>query len=154
MMSESEPVTRRKVVAAGSIALALAAAASQSPASAEGAPASAPRVKFVALLARKSGLSHEEFVNAWTVDHARLAKECPGIARYVLTVIDSSSSRTDVGKFELEIDDIAELYFADAAFNMYNTAPETKRLREHGASIKGRQLNFITHEIVSIQSGT
>jgi uncharacterized protein (TIGR02118 family) len=155
MTNEHVSMTRRNVVAASATAVALAGVTGQRSAGAEGAPSVAPKVKFVALLARKPSISREEFVRAWTIDHVRLAKECPGIARYVLTVIESSSSRSDVGTFELEMDGIAELYFNDeAAFNTYNNAPETKRLREHGASIIGRQLSFITYEVVAIPSGS
>jgi len=99
-------------------------------------------------------LTREQFQKAWLVDHVALAYACPGILRYVLTVVDASSTRKDVSGIDLEIDGIAELYFADQpGFELYNASPETRRLRDHGATFIGRQINFITHEKVAIPRG-
>jgi uncharacterized protein (TIGR02118 family) len=108
-------------------------------------------IKTVALLARKDGLSHEEFVKHWAEIHAPLAYACPGIARYTQTVVKSSSIRTDVPGMEVAIDGVAELWFADqAALDAFNASPATRRLRDDGATFIGRQISFMTEERVII----
>ncbi|WP_134672372.1 EthD domain-containing protein [Halorussus marinus] len=61
--------------------------------------------KHVALLVRKEGLTHEEFVDHWQTEHAPIAREIDGVRRYQ-TVLP-----TDPGN--AEFDGIAELYFED-----------------------------------------
>ena len=108
-------------------------------------------IKTVALLARKDGLSHEEFVKPWAEIHAPLAYACPGVARYTQTVVKSSSIRTDVPGMDVAIDGVAELWFADqAALDLFNASPATRRLRDDGATFIGRQVSFLTEERVII----
>jgi uncharacterized protein (TIGR02118 family) len=108
-------------------------------------------IKTVALLARKDGLSHEEFVKHWAEIHAPLAYACPGVARYTQTVVKSSSIRTDVPGMDVAIDGVAELWFADqAALDLFNASPATRRLREDGTTFIGRQISFTTEEKVII----
>jgi|SRR5580704_3066932 uncharacterized protein (TIGR02118 family) len=108
-------------------------------------------IKTVALLARKDGLSHEEFVKHWAEIHAPLAYACPGVARYTQTVVKSSSIRTDVPGMDVAIDGVAELWFADqAALDLFNASPATRRLRDDGATFIGRQVSFLTEERVII----
>jgi len=113
-----------------------------------------PMIKRASLLSRKSGISHEEFVKHWAEIHAPLAYACPGISRYTLTIIKSSSMRKDVAGLDVEIDGIAELWFKDqAAFDLYQSSPATKRLRDDGATFIGREIDFITEERVVIPRG-
>jgi hypothetical protein len=150
--------SRRDVLEGGLLAVAAASGTTVTaiaPAqAAEGVPSDqfkTGQLKFVSLLARKEGLTREGFKRAWLIDHVELAYACPGILRYTLTVVEQTSTRRDVAGFDLEIDGIAELYFADrAAFDLYNTSPETKKLRDHGATFIGRQINFVTREKVAI----
>jgi uncharacterized protein (TIGR02118 family) len=108
-------------------------------------------IKTVALLARKDGLSHEDFVKHWAEIHAPLAYACPGIARYTQTVVKSSSIRTDVPGMDVAIDGVAELWFVDqAALDAFNASPATRRLRDDGATFIGRQISFRTEERVII----
>ena len=136
------PSTRRRTL----IGLAgLAASASAAPESA------APMIKRASLLARKPGLSHEEFVKHWAEVHAPLARACPGISRYTLTMIRSASTRKDVLPIEVQVDGIAELWFKDqAAFDAYQASPATKRLRDDGATFIGREIDFVAEEKVII----
>jgi hypothetical protein len=53
-------------------------------------------IKRAALLQRKPGISHEEFVKHWVEIHAPMARACPGIGRYALTIVKSASTRKDV----------------------------------------------------------
>jgi len=63
--------------------------------------------KIVDLLVRKDGYSHEDFVERWQGDHADLAKDLPGLERYVTSV----PTQPD----DVEFDGILELYFEDMA---------------------------------------
>ena len=68
-----------------------------------------------------------------------MARACPGISRYTLTIIKSSSARKDVAAFKIQVDGIAELWFKNqAAFDLYQNSPATKRLRDDGATFIGR----------------
>ena len=61
--------------------------------------------KHVALLVRKDGLTHEQFVDHWQTEHTPIAREIEGVVRYATVLpIEPQSS---------EFDGIAELYFED-----------------------------------------
>ena len=108
-------------------------------------------IKRVSLLSRKPGISHEEFVKHWAEVHAPLAYACPGISRYTLTIIKSSATRKDVPGLDVAIDGIAELWFKDqAALELYQASPATKRLRDDGATFIGHEIDFLTEERVII----
>jgi uncharacterized protein (TIGR02118 family) len=108
-------------------------------------------IKRASLLARKPGMSHEDFVKHWVEIHAPMARACPGIGRYTLTIINSSSTRKDVAPFDIQVDGIAELWFKDkAAFDAYSSSPATKRLRDDGATFIGREIDFVAEEKVII----
>lgn len=62
-------------------------------------------IKIVDLLVRKDGYSHEEFVERWQGDHGDLAKDLPGLRKYVTSVPDSPE--------HAEYDGVLELYFDD-----------------------------------------
>ena len=116
-----------------------------------GAPQGNSMIKRASLLARKPEISHEEFVKHWVEVHAPMARACPGISRYTLTIIKSSSARKDVAAFDIQADGIAELWFKnEAAFDLYQNSPATKRLREDGATFIGREIDFVTEEKVVI----
>ena len=116
-----------------------------------GTPQDSSMIKRASLLARKPGISHEEFVKHWVEVHAPMARACPGISRYTLTIVKSSSTRKDVAAFEIQVDGIAELWFKDqAAFDLYQNSPATKRLRDDGATFIGREIDFVTEEKVVI----
>jgi uncharacterized protein (TIGR02118 family) len=108
-------------------------------------------IKRASLLARKPGISHEEFVKHWVEIHAPMARACPGIGRYALTIINSSSKRNGMAAFDIEVDGIAELWFKDkASFDAYSMSPATKRLRDDGATFIGREIDFIAEEKIII----
>lgn len=116
-----------------------------------GTPQDRSMIKRASLLARKPGISHEEFVKHWVDVHAPMARACPGISRYTLTIVKSSSARKDVAAFEIQVDGIAELWFKNqAAFDSYQNSPATKRLRDDGATFIGREIDFVTEEKVVI----
>jgi uncharacterized protein (TIGR02118 family) len=112
-------------------------------------------IKTVALLVRKDGWSHEDFVKHWAEVHGPLAHACPGVSRYTQTVVQSSSIRDDVPGLDVAIDGIAELWFEDqAALDRFNASPATRRLRDDGALFIGRQISFRTAEKVIIPRET
>ncbi len=118
-------------------------------ASASAAPESTAPI--ASLLARKPGISHEEFVKHWAEVHAPMARACPGISRYTLTIIKSSSTRKDVSPIDVQVDGIAELWFKKQAdFDAYQASPATTRLRDDGATFIGREIDFVADEKVII----
>jgi len=64
-------------------------------------------IKFVATLAKHPSMTHEEFVRYWRVQHVPLARELPGLRRYVISPVVASPD----GK--APYDGVAELWFDD-----------------------------------------
>lgn len=62
-------------------------------------------IKLVEFVVRKEELSHAEFADYWLHDHSPIAKEMPGLKRYV------TSLPTDPE--ESAYDGVLELYFED-----------------------------------------
>ncbi|AFK21472.1 EthD family reductase (plasmid) [Haloferax mediterranei ATCC 33500] len=62
-------------------------------------------IKLVNLVVRADEYSHEEFVERWMGSHADIAKELPGLQKYV-TSLPANPERS-------EYDGIVELYFED-----------------------------------------
>lgn len=148
-MSSNNKVTasRRRTL----IGLAGLAASAPALKMAWGADAGQFAIKRASLLQRKPGMSHEEFVKHWTEIHAPMARACPGIGRYALTIIKSTSTRKDVAAYDIQVDGIAEMWFkSQADFDAYSTSPATKRLRDDGATFIGREIDFVTEEKVII----
>ena len=80
-----------------------------------------------------------------------MARACPGIGRYTLTIVKSTSPRKNMPSYDIQVDGIAEQWFkSQADFEAYSNSPATKRMREDGATIIGRELVFITEEKVII----
>ena len=145
--SKVTPTTPRRAV----IGLAGLAASASVLKTAWGAEPGPFLIKRASLLQRKGGISHEEFVKHWVEIHAPMARACPGIARYALTIVKSASTRKDVSPIEIQVDGIAELWFkSQADFDAYSTSPSTQRLRDDGATFIGREIDFITEEKVII----
>jgi uncharacterized protein (TIGR02118 family) len=141
------PASRRRTLI-GLAGLAASASAAKMAWSADPGPFA---IKRVSLLQRKPGISHEEFVKHWVETHAPMARACPGIGRYALTIVKSASTRKDVAPYEIQVDGIAELWFKNQAdFDAYSTSPATKRLRDDGATFIGREIDFVTEEKVII----
>ena len=142
-----DAATRRNLMSL-SLAAAATLAAVRDAAAAPG-PAPGTGIKTVSLLQRKAGMSHEDFVKHWSEVHAPIAYDCPGISRYTLTIIRSSSHRSDVPALDAEFDGIAELYFENqAALDAYRASPVTKKLRDDGATFIGRELDMVAEERV------
>jgi len=49
------------------------------------------------------------------------------------------------------VDGIAELWFKNqAAYDLYQSSPATRRLRDDGATFIGREIDFVTEEKIVI----
>jgi len=152
-MSSNNKVTRatRRRTLMGLAGLAASASAVKMASGADGSTTGGYLIKRASLLGRKPGISHEEFVKHWVEIHAPMARACPGIGRYTLTIVNSASKRKDMPPYDVEVDGIAELWFKTKAdYDAYSTSPATKRLRDDGATFIGREIDFITEEKVII----
>lgn len=104
-------------------------------------------IKMIALLTRKTGLSHEGFVKHWVEMHAPLAHRVPGIRRYVQSHIVSEQTRPDIPTTVVEVDGIAELWFDDmAALERAHGTAEMKHLLADGALFIGSIKTFFVEE--------
>ena len=83
--------------------------------------------KIVDLLVRKDGYSHEDFVERWQGDHADLAKDLPGLERYVTSVPTQLEDAEFDGVLELHFEDmatLAEAFGSDIATEVQEDAAE------------------------------
>jgi uncharacterized protein (TIGR02118 family) len=104
-------------------------------------------IKVLALLTRKDGITHDEFVRHWLEIHAPLAHAVPGIRRYVQSHIAGTRSRPDIQDTDVEVDGIAELWYDDLeAFQRAAATPEMKRLTDDGALFIGRIKTYVIDE--------
>jgi uncharacterized protein (TIGR02118 family) len=80
------------------------------------APPRHPGTKLMTLLRRHDGLEPQEFRRLF-VEHARLARECPGLEGCVLNhVVDRGVERGRSATYgDVPVDGIGEAWFADAA---------------------------------------
>jgi len=85
--SKVTPDTRRRTL----IGLAGLAASASALKTAWGAEPGPFAIKRASLLQRRPGISHEEFVKHWVEIHAPMARACPGIGRYALTIVKSDA---------------------------------------------------------------
>jgi uncharacterized protein (TIGR02118 family) len=104
-------------------------------------------IKVVGLLSRKQGITHAEFVRHWFEVHGPLAHAVPGIVRYVQSHITGTRSRPDILETDVEIDGIAELWYADLeSFERAAATPEMKALTDDGALFIGQIKTYIVEE--------
>jgi len=108
-------------------------------------------IKTVALLTRKPGLSHEEFVRHWVEIHGPLAHAVPEVRRYVQNHILGERTRPDIPTTDVAVDGVAELWYDDrAAMDRSNASPEAKRLHADGALFIGGIKSFVVEEKIVI----
>jgi len=108
-------------------------------------------IKSVGLLSRKPGMTHEQFVKHWVEIHAPLAHAVPGLLRYVQSHIVEERRRPDIPSMDVEIDGIAELWYADReSMARAMASPESKALHADGALFIGRIKSYTIEERVVI----
>ncbi|SIR17218.1 conserved hypothetical protein [Haladaptatus litoreus] len=61
-------------------------------------------IKMVDLLVRKEGMTHEEFEDYWLNEHSEIAKELPGLRKYVTSVSKDPEKAGYDGVLELYFD--------------------------------------------------
>ena len=66
-------------------------------------------IKMVDFVVRKDGTSHEEFADYWLNEHTAIAKEMPGVRKYVTSLPTSPEHADYDGVLELYFDDMAAL---------------------------------------------
>lgn len=111
-------------------------------------------IKVASLLARKDGISREDFVRHWSEVHGPLARAVPGIRRYVQSHVVGTRTRPDIAELDIAVDGIAELWYDDlASFEAAARTPEMKRLTDDGALFIGRIKTFVTEEREIIPPG-
>jgi len=104
-------------------------------------------IKILSLLTRKDSITHEQFVKHWLEIHAPLAHAVPGISRYVQSHITGTSSRPDIPDTDVDVDGIAELWFANTeSYQRAAASPEMKRLTDDGALFIGRIKTYLIQE--------
>ncbi len=106
-----------------------------------------PVVKMVAAVRRRSGLSHEEFVDHWLHRHAPLALvHHPALVKYVASVVDARLSESGA-----EVDGIAELHFAseeDLRSRLYGTEEDRRIIEADIPRFLGAMQAWIVSEYV------
>lgn len=114
-------------------------------------------IKSISFLARRPGLSAEEFQRHWQEVHAPMWRDVPGVRGYVLNVPLETHSRPDVPMLPMgEFDGIAQVWFDDlAARAAAGASPEGKHWHADGATIIGGIRTFVTEEswVVPLPSG-
>jgi uncharacterized protein (TIGR02118 family) len=110
-------------------------------------------IKSLSLLVRKEGMTREQFTKHWVEVHAPLARAVPGVLRYVQSHILEDRKRPDVPPLDVEIDGVAELWYADReSMARALASPEGKALYADGALFIGRIRTYTTEEKVIIDS--
>ena len=108
-------------------------------------------IKSISMLARRDGLTHAQFVKHWLEIHAPLAHAVPGLRRYVQSHIIEEYKRPDIPTTPVEVDGIAELWFADrASMDRALASPEMAALHADGALFIGGNKTFVVEEKVII----
>lgn len=104
-------------------------------------------IKRVSLLTRKEGMTREQFTRHWLEIHAPLARPVAGLERYVQSHILEEFKRADIPTSPVQIDGIAELWFADrASMERALASPEMAALHADGTLFIGANKTFVVEE--------
>ncbi len=145
------PTRRAALIGAAAFATAAAAPDIAAP------NADAAGVKIIALLARRSGTSREDFQHAWMHDHAGKASTIPGLIGYAVEDVTAGPSRDDISHLTIDatVDGIAEFRFAtiDGANTGLQSAAGQAWLREM-AGFVGSAKTFAAHEDIIVTVDT
>ncbi|WP_426958351.1 EthD family reductase [Muricoccus radiodurans] len=109
-------------------------------------------IKSISFLARKPGLSAEDFQRHWREVHAPMWRDVPGVRGYVLNIPIESHGRSDVAALPMgDFDGIAQVWFDDLqARAAAGASAEGKRWHGDGATIIGSIRTFVTEEQVVV----
>ncbi|HZP35423.1 MAG TPA: EthD domain-containing protein [Methylomirabilota bacterium] len=104
-------------------------------------------IKRISLLARKEGMTREQFTRHWLEVHAPLARSVPGLERYVQSHILEEFERADIPTVPGQIDGIAELWFEDrTSMERALASPEMAALHADGRLFIGANRTFVVEE--------
>ncbi|POG56147.1 EthD domain-containing protein [Haloferax marisrubri] len=109
--------------------------------------------KHVALLVRKAGMSHDEFVTYWRETHTPIARDIEGVVRYQTVVpADPEASEFD-GLAELYFDDLDALHDALGSEGSRDYDPAKGKAKEARADVDNfldieRRPRFVGEEVV------
>ncbi|WP_415853276.1 EthD family reductase [Sinomonas sp. G460-2] len=98
-------------------------------------------IKVVAVLNAKPGISREEFLHKWNVEHPVLVRKLPGLRRY-------RQNPAIEHREQWPFDGMAELWFASVAdVKAAYAGEEAKRLFEHEEQFLERIQWFLADEV-------
>jgi uncharacterized protein (TIGR02118 family) len=106
-------------------------------------------IKVIALLSRKEGMTHEEFIDHWVNVHGPMGHDMPEVRRYVQSFVVDQPTRGDVPQLQLDgdVDGIAEVWYDDReAQKRHRASPEAKRWHADGAKFIGRIRSIVVEE--------
>ncbi len=89
-----------------------------------------------ALLARRSDLTHDQFLEHWHTRHGPLIRDTPGLARHLLSYVQHPVTPDAAAKLGLDgFDGITVQTFADwSAFVAFATGPDSHLMNDDMAS--------------------
>jgi uncharacterized protein (TIGR02118 family) len=105
-------------------------------------------IKSFSFLARRPGLSHEDFVRHWHDVHVPMSHDVPGLRGYIVSTVVEQQTRSDVPGFAMApFDGLAQVWFDDLdARARAGASAEGKRWHADGATIIGAIRMFVARE--------
>jgi hypothetical protein len=102
-------------------------------------PAPSPGSRFMALMRRKAGTTHDEYVDYYRTKHARFGIECPGALGYHQNYVDPEVSRQvseACGFGVFRVDSVTEIFVHSA--QAFNEATVNNPIREEAGIDEAR----------------
>jgi hypothetical protein len=90
--------------------------------------------RYIALMRRKTGFSHDDYVSYYRTSHARFGRDCPGSTGYHQNYVDRDESRRAAhacGFGIWDLDSVTEIYIRSA--EEFNQATVDNPIREEAA---------------------
>jgi uncharacterized protein (TIGR02118 family) len=105
-------------------------------------------IKSISFLARKPGISREDFVRHWLDVHVPMCHAVPGLRGYAVSTIVEHQSRPDVPSLPMgDFDGVAQVWFDSLEARAHAGASvEGKRWHADGGTIIGGIRMFVTNE--------
>jgi uncharacterized protein (TIGR02118 family) len=105
-------------------------------------------IKSIAFLARKPGLSRQDFLRHWLDVHVPMCHVVPGLRGYAVSPVVETQVRPDVPVLPMgEFDGVAQVWFDSLEARAAAAAsPEGKRWHADGGTIIGNIRMFVTRE--------
>ena len=105
-------------------------------------------IKSLSILTRKPHMTHAAFRKVWVEEHAPMVRAVPEVKKYVLSFVLDQPSKALVAIHGIEIDAIAELWYANRAdMERASARPEMAAVLQNGAQYLAAIKTVITEEI-------